>query len=84
MLFKNLIYLCYSFFLFCLVFVGLKMNLNEIFYIIMLAAGFQMFFFQIKKLNIKDPRNCLKIFKSNNFLGIFIFTALLFGKINIS
>ena len=80
---KKIIFLFYSFFLVCLAYVGLEMNLNEIFYIVMLAACFQMFL-QIKKLNIKDSKNCLKIFKSNNFLGILVFTALLFGKINFN
>ena len=32
------------------------------------------------KLNIKNKTSCLKVFKSNNFLGLLVFTALLIGK----
>ena len=31
-------------------------------------------------LNIKDAKNCLKIFKSNNFLGFIVLTSILAGK----
>jgi len=41
-----------------------------------------MFYFQIKKLNIDNGQSCLKIFKSNNFLGLIIFFTFIIGKIN--
>ena len=34
-----------------------------------------------KILNIKDDNSCLKIFKSNNMLGLIIFINLLIGKL---
>jgi len=37
--------------------------------------------FQIKMLNIKDGKMCLKIFKSNNILGLLVFVNLLIGKL---
>tara|TARA_Y100000992_G_C21130963_1_gene426565 strand:- start:574 stop:762 length:189 start_codon:yes stop_codon:yes gene_type:complete len=61
--------------------IGLLMDLNKIFYLIYLMIFLQMFYFQIKKLNIKDKLNCLKIFKSNNFLGLLVFLGLVAGKI---
>ena len=32
--------------------------------------------------NSNNPNVCLKIFKSNNFLGLIIFISLLIGKLN--
>ncbi|SVC77737.1 uncharacterized protein METZ01_LOCUS330591, partial [marine metagenome] len=40
-----------------------------------------LFFFQLIKLNAKNPNLCLKIFKSNNLLGLIIFLNLLVGKL---
>ena len=73
--------ICYTVFLFTIFMIGLLMDLNKIFYLIYLMIFLQMFYFQIKKLNIKDKLNCLKIFKSNNFLGLLIFLGLVAGKI---
>ena len=36
-------------------------------------------FYQIKTLNISNPQMCLKIFKSNNFLGFLVFVNILIG-----
>ena len=41
----------------------------------------QMYYFQIYKLDIKKMNNCLNIFRSNNLLGLIIFTGLFLGKI---
>ncbi len=73
--------ICYTVFLFTIFMIGLLINLNKIFYLIYLIIFLQMFYFQIKKLNIKDKLNCLKIFKSNNFLGLLVFLGLVVGKI---
>ena len=40
-----------------------------------------LFFYQIKYLNSKNPQSCLKIFKSNNFVGLIIFFNIIIGKI---
>ena len=58
------------------------MKYNTIYYIILLLTGFQLYNLQIKNLNIKNQLSCLKIFKSNNFLGFVIFLGLLAGNIN--
>ena len=73
--------LCYTVFLLTILMIGLLMDLNKIFYFIYLIIFLQMFYFQIKKLNIKDKLNCLKIFKSNNLLGLLVFLGLVAGKI---
>ena len=68
-------------FLFTILMIGLLMDLNKIFYLIYLIIFLQMSYFQIKKLNIENKLICLKIFKSNNFLGLLVFLGLVAGKI---
>ena len=72
--------LCYSIFFLSLITIGVLMDLNNSFYIFLLIIFFHLFLYQIKKLNIKDVKDCLQKFKSNNFLGIIILTGILFGK----
>ena len=73
--------MCYAVFLFTILMIGLLMDLNKIFYLIYLIIFLQMSYFQIKKLNIENKLICLKIFKSNNFLGLLVFLGLVAGKI---
>ena len=73
--------LCYITFLISLISVGWIMKLNVFFFIGVTFVSFHMFFIQIKKLNINDPNNCLKIFKSNNLLGLIILISLVAGKV---
>ena len=83
--FKNkpniLLFSCYSIFLVSLLIVGYSMSLNKISFAIFLLIVLQMFYFQLRKLNIEIPSNCLKIFKSNNFLGLLVLLGLIIGKI---
>ena len=72
--------LCYFIFILTLLIVGYLMNFNKISLIIYFLAVYQIFFNQIKKLNIKDPKSCLKIFKSNNLLGLLVLIGLIIGK----
>tara|TARA_A100001011_G_scaffold303827_1_gene318002 strand:+ start:274 stop:1137 length:864 start_codon:yes stop_codon:yes gene_type:complete len=72
---------CYSIFLLSLLISGYLMELNKISLFIFILILIHMFYFQLKKLNISDPSSCLKIFKSNNYLGLIIFFGLLIGKI---
>ena len=72
---------CYLVFLIIILMIGLLMDLNKIFYLIYLIIFLQMSYFQIKKLNIENKLICLKIFKSNNFLGLLVFLSLAVGKI---
>jgi len=71
--------LCYSLFTLSLITIGILMNFNYIFYLLILFSVIHLFF-QIKKLNIKNPDVCFKIFKSNNMMGLFIFLSLLISK----
>ena len=73
--------LCYLIFIITLITVGIFMKFKHLYFIFLLLPIFHMFFFQIKNLKIKDPLNCLVIFKKNNFLGFLIFTSILIGRI---
>ena len=57
------------------------MNFNKIYFGGLILVAMHLFIFQIKNLNTKLSSNCLKIFKSNNFLGLLIFVNLLIAKI---
>ncbi|MBD1153254.1 4-hydroxybenzoate octaprenyltransferase [Pelagibacterales bacterium SAG-MED24] len=72
--------LCYSIFIACLIIIGLLIKLNPIYFLFLIIIGLQMYYFQIYKLDINKASSCLKIFKSNNLLGLFVFISLLVGK----
>ena len=76
------LYFCYFIFVLSLVLLGIVSNMNFFYYFLLILIIFQMFYFQIKKLNIDNEQSCLKIFKSNNFLGLIIFFTFIIGKIN--
>ena len=83
--FKNnpytFLYICYSTFIIILFLLGFLMELNNFYFLFLILVCFQMFYLQLKKLIIKSSSNCLKIFKSNNFLGILVYFTLLVGKL---
>ena len=76
-----LLYSCYSIFLLIILTIGYFMSLNKLSLFLYILIFIQMFYFQLNKLNTKNPSSCLKIFKSNNFLGLLIFLGLIVGKI---
>ncbi len=75
------LFICYSIFLISLLVVGILMDFNYFFYFLFILIIYQMFFFQIKKLDINISSNCLNIFKSNNLLGLLVLFSLIIGKI---
>ena len=77
---KKFLSLCYFITLGSIIIIGLSMNFNNAYFLFLSIPAIHMFF-QIKKLNIIDGDMCLKIFKSNNILGLFIFINLLIGKL---
>ena len=80
---KFFILLCYLVFIVILTYLGILMNFNKIYFGGLILIAMHLFIFQVKNLNINLNLNCLKIFKSNNFLGLLIFINLLIGKIII-
>jgi len=51
------------------------------FYFFMIIPILNLFYYQIYNFKINNPENILKIFKSNNLLGLLIITSILIGKI---
>ena len=78
---KLFILTCYTVFLISLFIVGLVVQLNIIYYLCLMVISLNLYFSQIKNLDVKSPESCLKTFKSNNFLGLIVFISLILGKI---
>jgi len=72
---------CYVFLFLMLIFLGILKNFNIFYYAFGLIIMYHLFFYQLKSVDIKNPVNCLKIFKSNNFFGFLVFVQLLISKI---
>ena len=78
---KLFISLCYLFFFISLIIVGILMNFKIFYFITLIVTFLHLIIYQIKNLNVENPHQCLKKFKSNNFLGVIIFFNILIGKI---
>ena len=78
---KKFLFICYSIFLFSLILVGFLMDFKIFYFFSLILPVFHMIFFQIKKLDINNSNNCLKKFKSNNFLGLIILFNIFVGKL---
>ena len=77
---KKFLFLCYVITFISIISIGVLMNFNNYYFLFLILPAIHLLF-QIKVLNIKDQNICLKIFKSNNMLGLIIFTNLLIGKL---
>ena len=78
---KSFLIVCYSIFTISLITIGFFMKFNLMFYLFLSIPILHLFFYQIYNFNSKDPKNSLKIFKSNNLLGLIIFCSILIGKV---
>jgi 4-hydroxybenzoate polyprenyltransferase len=72
---------CYLTLVFALTIGGYLMNFNIIYFLFLLFPLLHLFQFQIKNFKSDNPSACLRLFKSNNFLGLIIFVNILIGKI---
>ena len=72
---------CYVILFSMIIILGILENFNVFYYAFSLVIGYHLFLFQLKNVNLDNPMNCLKIFKSNNFLGFLILVRILIGKI---
>ena len=77
---KKFLFICYTFFLILFLIGGLVMRLNYSYYFLLIIPFLHLYFFQLKIFNINNPSDCLRAFKSNNFLGMIIFVTILIGK----
>jgi 4-hydroxybenzoate polyprenyltransferase len=78
---KKLIFICFSFLTLSILLSGYLMKFNYLFYLGSTLPIFHLFFYQLKKFNFQDTKNCLKIFKSNNLFGLLVLFNILLGKI---
>ena len=80
---KPLIFLsaCYVVLFSMTITTGIMENFNIFYYAFSLIIGYHLFVYQLKNINLNNPINCLKIFKSNNIFGFLIFVQILIGKI---
>jgi 4-hydroxybenzoate polyprenyltransferase len=78
---KKFLFICYSIFVISLILIGTLMNFKIFYFLFMIIPTLQLLLFQIKKLDTLEPIECLKKFKSNNFLGLIIFVNILIGKL---
>ena len=75
------LFTCYVFLFLVLIVLGILKDFNIFYYAFGLIIMYHLFFYQLKSVDIKNPVNCLKIFKSNNFFGFLVFVQLLISKI---
>ena len=75
------LFMSYLIFFISLIVVGYLMKFNNFYYIILIIIFLQLFIIQIKKLNLKNSKDCLETFKSNNYLGFLVFSSLVIGKL---
>ena len=66
---------CYLISIILLIILSLTM-MNKQIYLFLLIFPLFHFLYQLVKLDIKNPDNCLKIFKSNNLYGLIIFLTI--------
>ena len=78
---KKFIFLCYAFFLASLVLIGIIMRFNIIYFMLLILPMYQLFYYQLNKIEIDNPKSCLEKFKTNNFLGLIVFLNILIGKV---
>ncbi len=75
------LFICYLILITVLIFLGIVMEFRYFYFLFLSIPILHLMAFQLKKLNIKDPENCLKLFKSNNFFGFLVFLNILIGKL---
>ena len=77
---KLFLILCYLILIISFALGGYFMGFNLFYFLFLLIPLIHLFFYQIKIFNIKKPSTCLKIFKSNNYLGFILLINIFIGK----
>ena len=77
---KIFLILCYLFLTASLLIGGFLMSFNQLYFLFIIIPITHLFFYQIKNFDTQNPSSCLKVFKSNNYLGIIVFCNILIGK----
>ena len=77
---KIFLTLCYLIFYISILILGIVMSFNIYYFLFSILILIHLMFYQIKNLEVLNPIKCLKVFKSNNFLGLLVFLNILIGK----
>ena len=77
---KKILFFSYFIFLTSLFLVGILMDFKTQYFLFLIVSTIHLIL-QVKKLNISLPNICLKIFKSNNLLGLIILINIFIGKL---
>ena len=77
---KIFLILCYLIFYISIIILGIFMSYNIYYFLFSILIFLHLMFYQIKSLKVMEPITCLKIFKSNNFLGLLVFFNILVGN----
>ena len=78
---KKFLMIAYFIFFTSLFSVGLLMEFNLFYFIFLLIPLYHLLIIQIFNFKKDDEKNCLKIFKSNNLLGLIILINIFVGKL---
>ena len=78
---KKFLFISYCIFIISLLLIGVLMSFKYYYFIFLIFPILHLLVYQVKKLNTKQPIDCLNRFKSNNFLGLIIFINILIGKL---
>ena len=78
---KKFLFISYCMFIISLFLIGILMNFKMYYFLFMIVPILHLLVFQISRLNTNLSLDCLIKFKSNNILGLIIFTNILVGKL---
>ena len=78
---KKFLFISYCMFIISLFLIGILMNFKIYYFLFMIIPILHLLVFQISRLNTNLSLDCLIKFKSNNILGLIIFTNILVGKL---
>ena len=78
---KKFLFISYCMFIISLFLIGILMNFKMYYFLFMIVPILHLLVFQIARLNTNLSLDCLIKFKSNNILGLIIFTNILVGKL---
>ncbi len=78
---KKFLMINYFLFLISLFTVGLIMRFNFFYFICLIITALHLFYYQLRMFKKNNSAICLKVFKSNNFLGLIVFSNILIGKL---
>ena len=78
---KKFLFISYCMFIISLFLIGILMNFKIYYFLFMIVPILHLLVFQISRLNTNLSLDCLIRFKSNNILGLIIFTNILVGKL---